>query len=164
MSYNTQMGQLKRQLFSGKDSEMSRAGCTCKQFRQHIESQFKDGMHWGNYGDWEIDHITPCSFFQGADEASMNHFSNLQPLWHLENIIKSDRMGKHSARILIALKNIFCSPTHLPFHNVLPVSSSSPLPMPRTPFELKEVFVCGGFLPQMVTKFECGGFLVEETK
>jgi hypothetical protein len=44
------------------------------------------------YG-WHIDHIRPVSSFDLSDPAQVQecfHFSNLQPLWAIDNIKKSD--------------------------------------------------------------------------
>lgn len=58
----------------------------------HLESQFKDGMSWDNYGSkWHVDHIKPCSLFDHADPMQFDEcwaLSNLQPLWASENIKK----------------------------------------------------------------------------
>jgi hypothetical protein len=48
------------------------------------------GMNWGNYGigGWVIDHKIPCDQFdleQQSDVLKCFHFSNLQPLWDIEN-------------------------------------------------------------------------------
>jgi len=63
-------------------------GCTRDELRDHIASQFTDGMTWGNYGEWEVDHIRPCASFDLTDEAQRRtcfHFTNLQPLWRKDN-------------------------------------------------------------------------------
>lgn len=63
-------------------------GCSSKELRQHLESQFKEGMNWDNYGSyWVIDHVKPLSKF--GREAC--HYTNLQPLEKEANIIKGDR-------------------------------------------------------------------------
>lgn len=67
-------------------------GCSLKFLKQHLESQFKDGMTWTNYGIWHVDHIRPCeSFdFRKAEEQKECFFwTNLQPLWGAENISKN---------------------------------------------------------------------------
>lgn len=61
-------------------------GCTGKEVRQYIESQFTKGMTWENYGldGWSIDHIRPCSSFNIFDPVQQElcfHYTNLQPLW-----------------------------------------------------------------------------------
>ena len=67
---------------------MSLVGCTIPELKRHIEQQFHAGMAWENYGKWHIDHIRPCASFDLLDPAQQRacfHFSNLQPLWALEN-------------------------------------------------------------------------------
>lgn len=67
--------------------------CSIEQLKHHLEAQFKNGMAWSNYGKWEIDHIRPCASFDLSKEEEQKkcfHYSNLQPLWELENIQKSD--------------------------------------------------------------------------
>lgn len=70
-------------------------GCTPAELVCHLEEQFTDGMSWDNYGEWHIDHIRPVASFKqlGTDPAEQRqcfHYSNLQPLWALENIKKGD--------------------------------------------------------------------------
>jgi hypothetical protein len=71
-------------------------GCSFEQFRVHIESKFKPGMSWDNYGynGWHIDHIMPLSWFDVTDPNEVdkaNHYTNLQPLWAKDNFIKNNR-------------------------------------------------------------------------
>lgn len=61
-------------------------GCSLAQFRSHIEKQFHSGMSWENSNLWEIDHIVPMSAASDQEEAVLlNRFTNLRPLWRLEN-------------------------------------------------------------------------------
>lgn len=72
-------------------------GCSRNEFLRWIESQFRVGMSWKNYGDWEIDHKVPCSNFDLTDPVqrkACNHFTNLQPLWAREN---REKGSKHPA-------------------------------------------------------------------
>jgi hypothetical protein len=68
-------------------------GCSALEFRQHIEKQFKEGMNWDNYGEWQVDHIVPIKYNSPSIEELMErlHFTNTQPLWALENIKKGNR-------------------------------------------------------------------------
>lgn len=71
-------------------------GCTVEELRAHLESLFKPGMSWANYGfhGWHIDHIRPCVSFDMSDAAQQRacfHYSNLQPLWRFENQSKGSR-------------------------------------------------------------------------
>lgn len=68
-------------------------GCSKQQLISHIESKFGRGMSWQNIGDWEIDHIIPCSAFdlsRADEQRKCFHYSNLQPLW------RSDNRRKHA--------------------------------------------------------------------
>jgi len=57
----------------------------------HMESLFKEGMTWNNHGEWHIDHIIPISSGKTEDEVvKLCHYSNLQPLWAEENLLKSN--------------------------------------------------------------------------
>jgi len=63
-------------------------GCNIEQFRLHIENQFKPGMTWENYGQWELDHIKPCCSFNLLDEEEQKkcfNYLNIQPLWKEEH-------------------------------------------------------------------------------
>lgn len=71
-------------------------GCTIDHLKKHIESKFKENMSWDNYGEWHIDHIIPCAFFDLSIEENQQkcfHYTNLQPLWAKENISKSDNIN-----------------------------------------------------------------------
>lgn len=68
-------------------------GCSYKELKDHIESQFQPGMTWGNHGlyGWHVDHIKPCASFDLSDPEQQKecfHYSNLQPLWWRENLSK----------------------------------------------------------------------------
>jgi hypothetical protein len=67
-------------------------GCNRKELGAYLESKFKPGMSWSNYGLWEIDHIKPLSKAKNEEEMCLRcHFSNLQPLWKEENRRKSNK-------------------------------------------------------------------------
>lgn len=69
-------------------------GYNFDKIRSRLEFQFRPGMHWGNHGEWEVDHKKPISRFikQGVtDPAIINALSNLQPLWKKENRAKGDK-------------------------------------------------------------------------
>lgn len=76
-------------------------GCTFEQAKHHLEKQFSKGMSWDNTSEWEIDHIVPLSFAQTEEEAIMlSHYSNLQPLWMVENRRKRDRIREKGKQLL----------------------------------------------------------------
>jgi len=69
-------------------------GCTIEELKQHLENQFSEGMTFENYGKWHIDHVKPCSLFNLENEADQRecfNYKNLQPLWAIDNIIKSNK-------------------------------------------------------------------------
>lgn len=79
------------------DRTMELVGCDMETFRAHIESLFTEGMSWDNYGmhGWHLDHVTPCASFDLSDPEQQKrcfHYTNTQPLWALDNLIKGDRM------------------------------------------------------------------------
>ena len=68
-------------------------GCTLEQWKEHIEGKFKDGMNWGNHGEWHLDHIVPCSWFDMdsvMDRLLCFNYRNTQPLWAEENLSKGN--------------------------------------------------------------------------
>lgn len=68
-------------------------GCSIPDLKEHLERGFKPGMSWENYGEWHVDHIKPCARFDLSDHTQQRacfHFSNLQPLWGIDNLKKSD--------------------------------------------------------------------------
>ena len=92
-------------------------GCTISELKLHLESLFQEGMSWGNYGHglskWNIDHINPLA---GNDlsnplvQKELSHFSNLQPLWHIDNIVKSNKKGINnvSKQMDVEINEGFC--------------------------------------------------------
>ena len=69
-------------------------GCSFAYLRGYLEAQFQPGMNWGNYGEWHVDHITPCAEFDlavPAEQRACFHFTNLQPLWAEENMRKGSK-------------------------------------------------------------------------
>lgn len=72
-------------------------GYGLREMKMRLECQFKPGMTWENYGDWEIDHKKPISRFisQGCTDPSIiNALSNLQPLWRADNRAKGDKFNE----------------------------------------------------------------------
>lgn len=69
-------------------------GCPLTELRDRLSALFLPGMTWENYGTWEIDHVRPCASFDLSDPAQQQecfHFSNLRPLWKVDNRQKGDR-------------------------------------------------------------------------
>jgi hypothetical protein len=76
-------------------------GYTLKELMVHLEKQFQPGMTWDNYGNgkgqWSVDHILPRTYFhfendKDADFLRCWQLGNLQPMWHIDNIKKRDKI------------------------------------------------------------------------
>lgn len=87
---------------SGRTHEL--LGCSPVKLRTHIESLWQPGMIWDNHGThkhgkktkWHVDHIVPCAAFDLSDPVQQRHcfhWSNLQPLWGVDNILKRDTIA-----------------------------------------------------------------------
>lgn len=86
---------IKRQYGKKAFSTISLIGCSVDDCRIHLEKQFKDGMSWDNQGEWHVDHIKPLSSFdltKAEEQKKAFHYSNLQPLFAIDNIRKSNRI------------------------------------------------------------------------
>lgn len=70
-------------------------GCTDLELCVHLETQFRPGMTWENYGPvWHVDHIKPCASFNLTDPTQQRacfNYKNLQPLFAMENFKKGCR-------------------------------------------------------------------------
>jgi len=68
-------------------------GCSPQFLKEHLETQFTDGMTWDNRCEWHIDHIIPLSSAKTEDELyKLCHYENLQPLWAEDNLKKSNKI------------------------------------------------------------------------
>jgi len=90
---------LKNQNAATNEKRIQYMCCTVQEAYKHIENQFTEEMNWQNMGTkpdgtygWDIDHRKPCASFNFSNEEEKYmcfHWSNLQPMWHIENIRKS---------------------------------------------------------------------------
>lgn len=83
---------LKRNYKAG--SAVRDLGCSIPKLKLYLESKFKLGMNWENYGlyGWHIDHIIPLVSFNLSNRVEFLkacHYTNLQPLWAEENLKKN---------------------------------------------------------------------------
>ena len=72
------------------------------ELKQHLESQFQEGMSWTNMGKWHIDHIIPLSrlYFDSVDDPTFKFawsLNNLQPLWAMDNFHKNNKLKEKVA-------------------------------------------------------------------
>ena len=81
-----------------RGSHIELLGCTVEQLRDHLESQWLQGMSWENYGNskgtWNIDHIRPFASFNLMNLEDLRkccHYTNLQPMWAVDNYSKGDK-------------------------------------------------------------------------
>lgn len=77
-------------------------GCSIDELKQHLEARFYshpetgEMMTWENWSrtGWHIDHITPLDDFDLEDREQFLkacHYTNLQPLWWFQNLIKGNK-------------------------------------------------------------------------
>jgi hypothetical protein len=72
-------------------------GCDAQELKMHLENKFSLGMNWNNYGNgedkWNMDHIIPLASAKTVEELfALSHYTNIQPLWSLENCSKGDSL------------------------------------------------------------------------
>lgn len=85
---------LKSKNYKKNSKSFDLVGCSPKLLKEHIENQFTEGMSWELIGKYiHIDHKIPLSFGKNENEVKkLCHYSNLQPLWAKDNLIKSDKI------------------------------------------------------------------------
>jgi hypothetical protein len=74
---------------------MKLLGCSVEEFKTYIESLWKPGMTWENYGMWHMDHKIPKCAFNLKDQEQRKicfNFKNIQPLWAHENMAKGRKL------------------------------------------------------------------------
>jgi hypothetical protein len=74
-----------------KTSSMEFLGCTAEEFKSYFESLFTEGMTWGKVysGEIHIDHKTAISTAKTEEDlVKLSHYTNLQPLWAIDNLKK----------------------------------------------------------------------------
>lgn len=91
-------------------SVINLVGCSMEFLRAYLESKFLPGMNWENRGmkGWHIDHIIPCAAFDLTkleDQQKCFHYTNLQPLWARDNLIKSNSLPTDKPASAIALSS-----------------------------------------------------------
>ena len=100
---------IKKGCGSKNNSTAELVGCDIQSLREHLENQFQQGMSWANYGDWHVDHRLPCAMFDLTQECEQKrcfHFSNLQPMWGHDNIVKSAQVSEEDS-LLTSLYLLF---------------------------------------------------------
>lgn len=77
----------------------SLVGFTVNELKAHLEKKFKKGMSWENMGKWHLDHIIPRSAFNYSSPDDLDFkrcwcLKNLQPMWGVDNVKKSNKLDK----------------------------------------------------------------------
>jgi hypothetical protein len=70
-------------------------GCDIQHLKKWFEYLFEENMTLNNYGEWHIDHVLPCTYFNLNEESQQKlcfNWSNLRPCWKKENLIKSNNI------------------------------------------------------------------------
>jgi uncharacterized Zn finger protein (UPF0148 family) len=86
-------GRISRYLKHKQLKTFDIVGCTPEYLKEHLEKQFVNGMTWENRDEWHIDHIIPLSSANSEEELyKLCHYTNLQPLWAIDNLRKSNKI------------------------------------------------------------------------
>jgi hypothetical protein len=91
----------KKRINKTRKSRLQWLGCSIDFLKQHLEKLFSFGMSWDNYGEWHIDHKRPIASFDLRLEEDCQkcfHYSNLQPLWAIDNFKKNSSWEGRSWR------------------------------------------------------------------
>lgn len=119
------LNAIKNNIKSAHTTEL--LGCSIDFCQGYLEAQFSEGMSWDNFGEWHIDHIVPCDYFDLSIEVNQYrcfNYKNLQPLWKLDNIRKGNRLTAKSKKLIPILEKITGKQSHI----------STPLiPRPKQP-------------------------------
>jgi hypothetical protein len=76
-------------------------GCDISFFAEYIKSKFKKGMTIYNHGEWHLDHIIPLSTAKTKEDIiRLCHYTNYQPLWAKENLMKSNKIKNQQLNLL----------------------------------------------------------------
>jgi len=68
-------------------------GCSLIEYKEYLQSKFKDGMSFKNYGEWHIDHIIPLSKACNEEQLKLLMLKeNTQPLWASDNLHKHKKI------------------------------------------------------------------------
>lgn len=85
---------LRRQYAKKSKRSFELLGCTPEFLRAYLTSLFLPGMSWEKRQLFHVDHRRPLASFDLRDPEQQNeafHYTNLQPLWALDNRKKSDK-------------------------------------------------------------------------
>lgn len=99
--------------FNKSQASMQLVGGSRDAVRGVLESRFRDGMSWKNYGSfWHVDHVVPCRWFdlsKPEHQRACFHHSNLQPEYAKHNITKVDNVRVDEIETVMSR----CPPEHV---------------------------------------------------
>jgi len=100
---------LNRERVRKSEKTITMIGCTYNQLKVHLESGFKRGMRWDNYGTlWHVDHVIPCAAFDHTDpkqRAQCWHWTNLRALDAKKNLQKSDKITEPQMSLMLCVSH-----------------------------------------------------------
>lgn len=86
-------------------------GCSVDVARQHIQSQFHNGMYWENHGKhWHVDHFYPLSKADLTNRVQFlaaANYQNLRPMLAGPNIAKSNKVLPEAQKLFSRLCDQF---------------------------------------------------------
>jgi hypothetical protein len=89
----------------GTQSFRQIVGCSTSHLQMHLQSKFKRGMTWENYGThWHVDHVIPCAAFDHTKPEQVRqcwHFTNLRPLEAKANMAKGAKIEAPQLQLLL---------------------------------------------------------------
>jgi hypothetical protein len=80
------------------NSKLDMLDFSIEELKNHLSNMFENGMTFDNYGEWHIDHIIPCSWFDLSDEYQFKQcwrLENLKPMWASQNCSKMNRYSEN---------------------------------------------------------------------
>jgi hypothetical protein len=84
---------VKKNKYNKNNTTFEIVGCAPQELKKHLEQTFIGTMSWDNYGEWHIDHKIPLSSANNEEELyKLCHFTNLQPMWAVDNIKKGSKI------------------------------------------------------------------------
>jgi hypothetical protein len=84
---------LKKNNITKKNKTFTIIGCSPEDLKKYLEKKFYEGMSWDNRNLWDIDHIIPLSSAKKIEDIEkLSHYTNLQPLWRIENLKKGSKI------------------------------------------------------------------------
>jgi len=86
-------------------------GCAPSFLRGWIEAQFSDdSMTWDTHGEWELDHVVPCAYFnllEPCNQYRCFHYRNYQPMLLTDNREKATSLTPQAEKLLPFLAGLF---------------------------------------------------------